>query len=340
MKTTDFSKYLSDFLGVYLPRGRNMSSHTISSYCDTFSLFLRFCRDVKGIRADRLSLADFNSDLVTAYLKWIETDRKCSVSTRNQRLAAICSFVRYVQIESPRHMFELQKILAIPFKKAKEPVVSYLSADELKLLLEQPDTSSIYGRRDLVMLSVLYDTGARVQELVDLTVRNIRLENPAHITLTGKGDKSRQVPLLPKTVDLLRQYLAEMNLRTPDKLDYPVFTNNQKKKFTRAGVAYLLDKYAKMARTYNQLIPEKVTPHMLRHTKAMHLLQADVNIIYIRDILGHVDVATTGVYARADTKMKRAALEKADDTKLPSAIPPWAKDQDLLNWLKNLGKDV
>jgi site-specific recombinase XerD len=237
-------------------------------------------------------------------------------------------------------MFELQKILAIPFKKAKEPVVSYLSADELKLLLEQPDTSSIYGRRDLVMLSVLYDTGARVQELVDLTVRNIRLENPAHITLTGKGDKSRQVPLLPKTVDLLRQYLAEMNLRTPDKLDYPVFTNNQKKEFTRAGVAYLLDKYAKMARTYNQLIPEKVTPHMLRHTKAMHLLQADVNIIYIRDILGHVDVATTGVYARADTKMKRAALEKADDTKLPSAIPPWAKDQDLLNWLKNLGKDV
>jgi site-specific recombinase XerD len=190
------------------------------------------------------------------------------------------------------------------------------------------------------MLSVLYDTGARVQELVDLTVRNIRLENPAHITLTGKGDKSRQVPLLPKTVDLLRQYLAEMNLRTPDKLDYPVFTNNQKKKFTRAGVAYLLDKYAKMARTYNQLIPEKVTPHMLRHTKAMHLLQADVNIIYIRDILGHVDVATTGVYARADTKMKRAALEKADDTKLPSSIPPWAKDQDLLNWLKNLGKDV
>jgi integrase/recombinase XerD len=167
MKTTDFSKYLSDFLGVYLPRGRNMSSHTISSYCDTFSLFLRFCRDVKGIRADRLSLADFNSDLVTAYLKWIETDRKCSVSTRNQRLAAICSFVRYVQIESPRHMFELQKILAIPFKKAKEPVVSYLSADELKLLLEQPDTSSIYGRRDLVMLSVLYDTGARVQENQD-----------------------------------------------------------------------------------------------------------------------------------------------------------------------------
>lgn len=123
-------------------------------------------------------------------------------------------------------------------------------------------------------------------------------------------------------------------------LDYPLFANNQKKKFTRAGVAYILKKYANAARTLNLAIPEKVTPHMLRHTKAMHLLQADVNIIYIRDILGHVDVATTNVYARADTKMKRAALEKGAVTDLPDSIPPWAKDQDLLHWLKNFGKDV
>lgn len=340
MKATDFSKYLSDFLTVYLPKGRNMSPHTISSYCDAFTLFLQFCRDEKGIKADRFSMEDFTCDLVSKYLEWIETARKCGVSTRNQRLAAICSFVRYVQIESPRHMYSLQKILSIPLKKAAEPVVGYLSTDELKLILQQPDTSSVYGRRDLVMLSVLYDTGARVQELVDLKVGNVRIENPAHITLTGKGDKARQVPILPKTVDLLRLYLSEMRLLTPDKLEYPLFANNQKKKFTRAGVAYILKKYANEARMLNSAIPEKVTPHMLRHTKAMHLLQADVNIIYIRDILGHVDVATTNVYARADTKMKRVALEKGAVIDLPDSVPPWAKDQDLLHWLKNFGKDV
>lgn len=190
------------------------------------------------------------------------------------------------------------------------------------------------------MLSVLYDTGARVQELCDLSARDVRFEKPAHITLTGKGNKSRQVPLLQNTVELLRQYIAEVGLGSPDKLDYPLFCNNQKKAFTRAGVAYILNKYTVMARTTNPQIPEKVTPHVLRHTKAMHLLQADVNVIYIRDILGHVDVSTTGVYARADTRMKRAALEKAQDISLPSSIPPWAKDQDLLEWLKNYGKDV
>lgn len=340
MKTTDFSKYLSDFLSVYLPCGRNLSRNTISSYCDVFTLLLQFCRDNKRLRADRLSINDLTCSLVSDFLDWLETERKSSISTRNQRLAAICSFARYVQIESPANMHELQKILAIPFKKAVEPVVTYLSPDELHSVLQQPDTLSVHGRRDLVMLSVLYDTGARVQELCDLSARDVRFEKPAHVTLTGKGNKSRQVPLLQNTVDLLRQYLLEVGLDAPNKLDYPLFCNNQKKKFTRAGIAYILNKYTTMARATNPQIPEKVTPHVLRHTKAMHLLQADVNVIYIRDILGHVDVATTGVYARADTRMKRAALEKAQNINLTASIPPWAKDQDLLEWLKNYGKDV
>jgi len=340
MKTTDFSKYLSDFLSVYLPRSRNLSRNTISSYCDAFTLLLQFYRDIKKLRVDRLSINDLNCSLVNDFLDWLETERNSSISTRNQRLAAICSFARYVQIESPANIHELQKILAIPAKKAVEPVVTYLSPDELRSILRQPNTLSVYGRRDLVMLSVLYDTGARVQELCDLSVRSVRFDKPAHITLTGKGGKSRQVPLLQNTVDLLRQYLSETGLDTTDKLDYPLFCNNQRKKFTRAGVAYILKKYAAMARVSNPQIPDKITPHVLRHTKAMHLLQADVNVIYIRDILGHVDIATTGVYARADTRMKRTALEKAHDISLPSSIPPWAKDQDLLEWLKNYGKDV
>lgn len=340
MKPTDFSKYLSDFLGAYLPCSRNFSRNTISSYCDAFTLFLQFCRDYKSLPANKLTINDLTCSLVIEFLDWLESERGSGIATRNQRLAAICSFARYVQVETPSHMHELQKILAIPAKKAVEPVVTYLSAAELNLILQQPKTDSLHGRRDLVMLSVLYDTGARVQELCDLSVRDVRLEKPSYVILTGKGNKMRQVPLMKNTVTLLQQYLEEMRLRTPDKLDYPLFCNNQGKKFTRAGVAYILSKYVSAARTVNPELPQKVTPHVFRHTKAMHLLQADVNIVYIRDILGHVDISTTSAYARADTKMKRAALEKVQNISTPVSIPPWARDQDLLEWLKNYGKDL
>ena len=337
LKPTDFSKHITTFLSEYLPSLKNVSKNTVSSYCDTFKLLLKYCRDFRNISPEKLSLENIDVELIKSFLSWLEVERECSISTRNQRLAAIHSFMRYVQAESPANMLHCQRILDISFKKKSKPTIKYLSADDVKLILEQPELSVPEGRRDLVLLCIMYDTGARVQEIADLIVRNVRLEYPAKIHLTGKGRKSREVPLLSKTANLLQNYLVEQKLQTPDKLDYPLFFNRQKEKLTRAGIAYILNKYVQMAKAKSSLIPDNVTPHILRHTKAMHLLQAGVNLVYIRDILGHVDIGTTEIYVRADTEMKRIALEKANNIEQPS-VPSWTTDTDLLSWLKEYGK--
>ena len=337
MKPTNLSKYITSFLSSYLPGLRNVSKNTIASYCDTFRLLLKYCRDFRKIPLERLSLINVNVDMITTFLNWLEENRGCSISTRNQRLAAIHSFFRYVQAEAPEYMLHCQKVLEVPFKKKGKPIMNYLTADDIKLILAQPNVTTSDGRRDLVLLCVLYDTGARVQEIADLVVRDIRLEYPAKIRLTGKGRKSREVPLLSRTASLLQNYLSEQKLTPIDKFDYPLFFNRQRTKLTRAGISYILDKYVQQAMTVSPLIQKTVSPHIFRHTKAMHLLQAGVNLFYIRDILGHVDIGTTEVYARADTEMKRTALEKVNQIESPS-VPSWTNDTDLLSWLKEYGK--
>lgn len=337
MKKADFSMLLSTFLSEYLPNIKNVSSNTISSYCDTFRLFLTYCRDEHRFSIEKLSIDDLNPDIIHKFLSWLETERNCSISTRNQRLAAIHAFFKYIQAEKPQSLLLCQKIIDIPSKRKSKPVIKYLTAHEIKIILEQPNISTTSGRRDLVILSILYDTGARVQELVDLSVRDIRLDYPAKVHLTGKGRKSRIVPIMGATSELLENYLGEQRLLDSGKQDYPLFCNQQRRRLTRAGVTYILKKYAGQAATISPQISDKVTPHILRHSKAMHLLEAGVNLIYIRDLLGHVDVSTTEVYARASTEMKREALEKLSTVKTPN-VPSWTADSDLLSWLKDFGK--
>jgi integrase/recombinase XerD len=202
--------------------------------------------------------------------------------------------------------------------------------------LAQPDPSTANGRRDLVLLCVLYDSGARVQELVDLKIGAVRIAPPPILTLTGKGRKSRQVPIMSNTQALLKQYMDEAFSLQNGMQDQPLFFNRQRRKMTRAGISFILDKYVSQARAKSPIIPSKVTPHVIRHTKAMLLLQAGVSLIYIRDLLGHVDIATTEIYARADTEMKRKALEKAYPDIVAENLPNWQKDEALLSWLTRL----
>jgi integrase/recombinase XerD len=338
MKTIDFSRYLTNFLSLYLPGHRNVSINTIASYRDVFKLLLIFCDEIKGMKPEKITIPKLTKDLIIEFLTWLEKERKCSISTRNQRLAALHAFFRYIQKESPENLFEIQKILAIPYKRKSKPMVPYLTANELKVLLEQPDLKTKDGRRDLVLLAVLYDTAARVQELVDLRIRDVRLTSPAVITLHGKGDKSRLVPVMGKTRTLLQQYLEESKQTTGiAEMELPLFYNQQHKTLSRWGVSYIINKYVDIAKLDPHFsIDFPVTPHVFRHSKAMHLLQANVNLIYIRDFLGHVDVATTEVYARADSEMKRKALENAYLELIPDELPKWEKDGALLSWLNNL----
>lgn len=336
MKQTDFAKTLTRFLAEYIPGQRNLSANTVKSYRDTFKLLLTFFENELGIKSEHVTFSEMKKSSISMFLEWLQSARKASISTRNQRLAVIHSFYRYAQVENPELLLECQRVLSIPFRKSQTKPLDYLTVDALKAVFEQPDTKSKKERRDLVLMVTLYDTGARVQELIDIKVKDVRIACPAVISLIGKGNKKRYVPIMSKTLLQLKNYIRENKFDVDGKQDQPLFFNSQNRKFTRPGITYILKKYFTMAKELcgDVAFPEKITPHMFRHSKAMHLLDAGVNLIYIRDFLGHVNVTTTEIYAKANSDLKRRALESAY-VEIAEDTPPWREDKDLLNWLQN-----
>lgn len=335
MGPTDFSKYISDFISRYLPCERGVSANTIAAYRDTFVLLLDYMERQERVKVGKLTLAKISKETIIGFLTWLQKERNCSDSTRNARLAAIHSFYKYLQYEEIGHLHECQRILSIKFKKTPRKSIDYLTIEGIKLLLHQPDTTTIRGRRDLALLSLMYDTGARVQEIIDLTPSRLRMGKPPVIKIIGKGNKARLVPLLDAQIVHLKNYMREYRLDRQEASMHPLFFNSRKEVLTRAGIGYILQKYVKMARQDNKaLIPAKISCHSLRHSKAMHLLQAGVNLVYIRDILGHISVQTTEIYARADSRQKRKALQEAYVNVNPGEKPMWTKNHNLIDWLK------
>ncbi|MEN6455289.1 MAG: tyrosine-type recombinase/integrase [Prolixibacteraceae bacterium] len=340
--TTDFAKYLTKFFTEYLVGERGASSHTIRSYSDTFTLVLTYMDKVRHIAADRLTLTHLYRESVLDFLDWLQKERKCANSTRNQRLAALHSFFTYMQYEDVKHLEQWQNILSIKVKRQeRRSSVNYLTVEGIKFVLEQIPVNTKEGRRNLALLALLYDSGARVSELINLSPSSLNLNNPCYVTLWGKGNKKRIVPLQNEQVRLLMSYMKENHLDSPSYNQRPLFINNRGEKLTNSGVTYILNLYATNARVLKpDLIPEKISPHTLRASKAMHLLQSGVNLVYIRDILGHVSIQTTEIYARADSKQKREALEAAYISVIPSQSNEgaWEKDSKLKIWLKNFAK--
>jgi integrase/recombinase XerD len=340
-KINDFAWYLSRFLTEYLSGEKNLSTNTIAVYSDTFRLFLLFCEKQKKITPNRITISSLTKELIAEYLDWLELERKCGITTRNQRLSCIHGFLKYVQKQVPENLFELQKILGISSKKTAKTVVPYLTENELKILFQQPDIRTMQGKRDLVLLTLMYDSAARVQELADLKIRNIRLNSPAVIALHGKGNKTRHVPILGRTKELLEGYLEDHKKYSWGIAiaDTPVFFNQKRQHLTRWGISYILTVYVELAKRhvdFNVSFP--ITPHVLRHSKAMGMLKSGINLIYIRDFLGHSNVITTEVYARADSEMKRKALENSHKELYTDEMPKWEDDKNLMQWLKDLGK--
>jgi integrase/recombinase XerD len=332
---TDFAVFLRRFLTGHLAGLRGCSPNTIASYRDTFKLLISWFRDERQVPPGKLTLDRIDAAAVTGFLDWLETERHNSISTRNQRLAAISSFCTWMQTEDPARMACWQNILAIPAKKQARPALSHLTAGQARRLLAQPDRSTRQGRRDATLLATLYDTGARVSELADLAVRDIRLQHPALASLTGKGRKTRHVPLAGNTTELLAAYLAEHRLDEPGHDDHPVFYGQHRARLSRGGIAWIISKY--QAQIHDPLLAgASISPHTLRHSKAMHLYEAGVPLPYIRDILGHVDLSTTEIYARASTEAKRKALEAAYPGIVTSDLPEWNQDPGLLDWLTSL----
>ena len=337
-KPTDFAYHLTNYLSKYLPGEVGASKNTLLSYRDTFSLFLRYAKSNEGIKEEKLTLNKIDTAFIIRFLSWVENERCCSISTRNQRLAALHAFFSYAQPLVPELLFQIQGVLSIPMKKQRQVVMKFLSDEGVKALLAEPDLSTKAGRKHLMILSFLFETGCRVQEVVDMTVADAMYNANTVAKITGKGGKSRFVPLNADFVRLLKQYIEEFELDHTVKLMEPLFSSHLGRKYTRQGISHVLVKYAELARSkHPDLIPEKLSPHALRHSRAVFLLRSGVDLIYIRDILGHVSVQTTEIYARVDGEMKRKALEKATGNNISDTMPIWQKDKPLLEWLNSLG---
>ncbi len=329
----DLAPFVTTYFVRHLPDERNVSPNTTAAYRDTFKLLLRFVSKAARSPAETLHVEDLTPERLLQFLATLETTRHNTIRTRNARLAAIHSFFRYVLDTDPALAGLCQRILAIPLKKSPHPVLTYLSDTELAHLLAQIDRSTITGERDYLLIALLYDTGARIQELIDLAPRDFRFAAPPFVRLRGKGRRERLCPLLRQTARLVRSFLSSARRHVDDAA--PLLQNHRGQRFTRHGARYLLQKYVTRARaSLPQLNRLHITPHTLRHTKAMHLLQSGVPLVTIKDILGHADVKSTEVYVQVDLEMKRDALNRAGSPTRP--LPKRRPPKGLLAWLEAL----
>ena len=328
------SKYVEGFFTDYLVTQRSVSLNTIKSYRDVIKLFLLFISQRMKKDTVQLKLDDLNVEMILDFLKSIERKRRNGASTRNHRLAVLRAFFSYLGTQEPEHLYLCQKVMLISFKKSVRPMMEYLELDEINAILKSARISKSNASRDFAVMSLMYNTGSRVQEICDLKVSNLRLQSPPLITITGKGNKMRQVPIWKSTQETLKNYLYKKNILDENEA---LFTNLSGKKLSRYGVRYILNKYVKRAEKICPKIKNKnVKPHTIRHTTAMHLLQSGVDLNIIKSWLGHVDVSTTHGYIEIDMEMKRKALQKCRPTDLSDLNKFLKKNDSVITWLESL----
>lgn len=301
-----FSSLLQQFFLERLIQQRHASTRTIDAYRDSFRRLFVFAERRLGKLPTALRLEDLSAEFVLGFLEHLEKERHNSSRSRNARLAAIRSFMRYVAFKEPSALALTQSVLAIPMKRFERPLVGFLSREHLRAILEAPDPDTWSGRRDRVMLATLYNTGARVSELIGMRVADLSFESGPAIHIRGKGRKERQVPLWPDTARQLKRYLR----RYPREPHQPLFTNRAGQALTRVGVSERLKLAARIAaQRYPELARRRINPHLTRHSLAMHLLQSGVGIEVIALWLGHESPVTTHMYLEADLQMKQRALK-------------------------------
>lgn len=326
---------LHGFFNQYLPQQRAMSPHTRHSYRDSLKLLLRF---VSGSNGDpsTIRVQDLNAERILAFLQDLETRRKNQPATRNVRLSAIHSFFRYLAGQHPEHLEQAQQVLALPFKRTVSREVQHLDSEEIQGVLRAIDRSTGPGQRDFALLSLLFNTGARVSEIVGLKASDLRLTPPPSVRLRGKGGKERICPLWPETALLLREYLEELGVH-PD-LPETLFRNRRGTMLTRFGIRLILAKHVKQAaKTLPALKHKRLHPHSLRHSTAVHLLRSGVDLSTIAHWLGHASVNTTNKYLNLNLEAKREALAKAKPPIKTSRNPgAWKRNTNLISWLESL----
>ncbi len=329
-----FPHLLQAFFQDWMAGQRNLSRHTVLSYRDTWRLFLRFVGKRKGHAVAQVGLTDLTEAAVLAFLRHCEEDRHTSIGTRNCRLAALRAFFRFVADREPAVAADCATILRIPTKRTSKPAVCYLDPEEVTAILNQPDRATVEGQRDHVLLSFLYNTGARIQEALDVCPGALRLDPPTQVRLFGKGRKERICPLWPETTDLIVALLR----RQPRAADEPIFRQPVWPPFGRRWRALQTASLRRSLRrsTVPSLKSKHVSPHTFRHSTAVALVSAGVDVTVIRSWLGHAHLDTTNHYARASLDTKREALARVDASARPGKPPRWKRDPELLAWLDAL----
>jgi len=334
---TKLATALRAFFAQHLPLTRGLSPRTVLSYRDTFVLLLRFLAERHDRAIVDLDLKHLRPEDILVFLDHLETERKNSVATRNARLAAIHSFARFLATRDPEQVEESQRILAIPIKRGPARPVDYLEGNEIGAMLEAISPKRSDHLRDRALLLTLFNTGARVQEMLDIQASDLQLDRPSFVRLRGKGRKERLCPLWPETVASLRALLSALASSSADPV--PVFRNHRGERMTRFGVRYLLRCYAEKARSAAPTLASKrVHPHTWRHSAAVHLLRAGVDLVSISHWLGHASIETTNRYAAIDLETKREALQKAGPLAPASQsdMTAWRNDGSVLAWLEAL----
>jgi integrase/recombinase XerD len=338
MKRSDLSalaRTLHGFFTDYLPQQRSMSPHTLHSYRDSLKLLLQF---ICGKTGDPSTLAvdQFTPERVLAFLQHLEVGRKNKSCTRNVRLSAIHSFFRYLGAENPEHLELVQRVLGVPFKRGPKREIHHLEFAEIQAVLASINRLTRDGRRDFVLLSLLFNTGARVSEIVGLKTSDLRLTVPASVLLRGKGRRERVCPLWPETARLLSEHLEELGLH-PDRPG-TIFRNHQGSTLTRFGVRLILRRHVrKAAQHMPALMKKRLHPHSVRHSTAVHLLRAGVDLSTIAHWLGHASVNTTNQYLALDLEAKREALGKAKPLMSPRhKSVAWRRNPNVIAWLEAL----
>lgn len=332
----EFMSLLEDYFETYLPYSRGLSPNTIESYKQSFMLLLRFMRDIKGIEIDDISFSNLDYDTLLEFFNWLETERHCKSVTRNQRLSALSAFSEYAQNRDfdAASVFR-SAIIKIPVKRGSRKTRAVFSRDEIKILLALPDENYETGLRDKVMLSFMYATGARAQEICDFTVNGLRVNDKnASITLIGKGSKNRQVGISMALARTIQKYIRHRHIE-----EYPerhVFSSQTHEHMTISCVEGIYKKYVTIAKEKypNMFLKESYPPHSMRHSTACHLLEAGVDIVTIKNILGHVSVQTTQIYAEMSQDSVDKKLQEWNDTWFGSKVEMKETKKDIPDFLK------
>jgi site-specific recombinase XerD len=325
---------IRDYFTDHLPRLRGSSPHTIHSYRDSIALLLRYVADQRKAPVAALDLADLDTPHILAFLSHLEDRRKNSVATRNVRLAAFHAFFRFVASRNPEQLELAQKVIAVPFKRAPTRAIDYLEYDEIDSILKAIDRTTLQGTRDYALLATMFNTGGRVQEIVDLRVRDLQLIKPFQVRLFGKGKKERYCPLWPETAAVLKSFCKQRKIALSPEAH--LFLNHRDQPLSRFGVRHILSRCRDAASDDAPTLARKRHhPHSMRHSTAVALLKSGVDLSTISHMLGHASPTTTNRYAKVDLEMKRKAIAKVTPVSRKSRTP-WAKDGTILDWLESL----